>query len=83
MSTNTTRTSEKSNIDTVLLINNEVSRDVIVFCPRCKTIETLSLKGEVIEPNRRFAQRSSEVYHACGSEFPCHLYSPNYNATQV
>jgi|WetSurMetagenome_2_1015567.scaffolds.fasta_scaffold04324_5 hypothetical protein len=83
MSTNTTRTLEKSNMKTVLLINNEVFRDVVVFCPRCKTMETLSLNGEVIEPNRRFAQRSSEVYHACGSDLPCHLFSSNYNATRV
>ena len=83
MSTSTTLTSEKSNMKTILLINNEVSRDVTAFCPRCKTMETLSLNGEVMAPNRRFTQRASEVYHACGSDLPCHLFSPNYDANRV
>jgi phage FluMu protein Com len=60
-------------LKTVLPIYN-ASRDVTVFCPRCKTLETLSLDGEVIAPNRRFTQKASEVYHTCGSDLPCHHF---------
>jgi hypothetical protein len=57
------------------LINQAGARDVVAFCPRCKTMETLSLNGEGMAPTRRFTQRANAVYHACGSEIPCRLHS--------
>ena len=59
MPTISTQNPRKAYVKTVLLINNETSRDVTVFCPGCKTLETLSLNGEVMAPNRRFTQKAS------------------------
>ena len=81
MSAITTRTSKKSNTKAVWIINNEVFRYVVAFVPEVH--QTLSLNGEVIEPSRRFAQRSSEVYHACGSDLPCHLLSQSQSANRA
>ncbi len=58
-----------------LWVVDDGSRDVVVFCPGCKTIETLNLNSEGIAPTRRFTQRDGAVYHACGSEIPCRRYS--------
>jgi hypothetical protein len=52
-------------------------RDVVVLCPRCKTMETISLNDKGIVPTRRFTQTADAVFHACGSNLPCRLYSLN------
>ena len=80
MTTSTTMTPKKNYEKTISLIKKNVSSDVTAFCPGCKTMETLSLNGEGLAPTSRFTQRASEVYHACGSEIPCRLYSLSYYA---
>ena len=47
--------------------------EVIAFCPKCKTIETLWLTGNGQIQTRKFKQVGALVYHDCGSSEPCHL----------
>lgn len=62
---------------TKYLIDGDGFRDVVVVCPRCKAMETVSLNHEGMVPTRRFTQRADVVYHSCGSDVPCRLYSLN------
>ena len=50
-----------------------VPSDVIVQCPKCKTVETLQFVGQTMLRSRKFSQRDGQVYHDCGSEQPCRL----------
>lgn len=47
--------------------------ELIAFCPKCKTLETLWFIGEVLVHTRKFAQSGEHVFHDCGSEQPCRL----------
>jgi hypothetical protein len=49
-------------------------RDIMVQCPRCKTVETLQFVEDTLSPCRKFFQRDGKVFHDCGSEQPCHLH---------
>ena len=49
-------------------------RDVLAQCPKCKTVETLQLVGDLLIRSRKFSQRDGNVYHDCGSDTPCHLH---------
>ena len=57
--------------------------DVLVQCPKCKTVETLQFVGSVLTPCRKFRQQDGLVYHDCGSERPCRLHrqSASYRPT--
>lgn len=48
--------------------------EVIVVCPKCKTLETLWLSAGFLVPTRKFRQSGKQVYHDCGSIEPCCLY---------
>ena len=48
--------------------------EVIIVCPKCKTLETLWFSRGVLVPTRKFRQMGSQVYHDCGSTEPCCLY---------
>lgn len=48
--------------------------EVIVVCPKCKTLETLWLSAGFLVPTRKFIQRGRQVYHDCGSDQPCTFY---------
>ncbi len=48
--------------------------EFIVFCPNCKTLETLSFTNGQLMKTRKFTQNGDGIYHACGSKKPCHLY---------
>jgi hypothetical protein len=48
--------------------------EVIVVCPKCKTLETLWLSAGFLMPTRKFRQSGSQVYHDCGSIEPCSFY---------
>jgi len=50
------------------------SGEAMVFCPRCKALQTVSLAGNTLMPTRKFTQKRSQIYHDCGSSQPCHLY---------
>jgi hypothetical protein len=48
--------------------------EVIVVCPKCKTLETLWLSAGLLVPTRKFRQSGNQVYHDCGSDEPCCFY---------
>ncbi len=50
------------------------SGEAMIFCPRCKAVQTISIAGNAMMPTRKFTQKESEIYHDCGSSQPCHLY---------
>ena len=48
--------------------------EVVVFCPGCKTLETLYLSSGHLTPTRKFSQNDGHIYHDCDSNTPCRLY---------
>jgi hypothetical protein len=48
--------------------------EVIVVCPKCKTLETLWFSAGLLVPTRKFRQSGRQVYHDCGSDEPCCFY---------
>lgn len=51
-------------------------RELVVFCPGCKTLETLWFnKGWLIQ-TCKFNQQGEQVFHDCGTAQPCRLYRP-------
>lgn len=51
-----------------------VPRDVLVQCPKCKTMETLQFIGPTLLRSRKFHQRDGRIFHDCGSDQPCRLH---------
>ena len=49
-------------------------RDIMVQCPKCKTVETLQFVNDQLTPSRKFFQRDGKVFHDCGSDLPCRLH---------
>ena len=47
--------------------------ELIAFCPKCKTFETLWFTADVLMQTRKFSQEGGRVYHDCGSNGPCRL----------
>lgn len=48
--------------------------EVVAFCPKCKTLETLWFTGDVLVQTQKFSQKDARVYHDCGSNEPCRLF---------
>jgi len=48
--------------------------EAIVFCPGCKTLETITFSRNKLVTNRKFHQMNGHIYHNCGSMVPCRLY---------
>ncbi len=48
--------------------------DVLAQCPKCKTVETVQVVGDMLTRCRKFSQRGEHIYHDCGSEDPCRLH---------
>ncbi len=48
--------------------------ELLVFCPKCKTLETLGFDNGYLMQTRKFDQTDGQVYHDCGSNQPCRLY---------
>ena len=49
------------------------TEELIAFCPKCKTLETLWFTRGALVQTRKFAQKDARVYHDCGSNEPCRL----------
>jgi hypothetical protein len=49
-------------------------RELVVYCPRCRTLETLWFNNGRLMEARKFTQLNSHVFHDCGSQQPCRLY---------
>jgi hypothetical protein len=48
--------------------------EILAFCPKCKTFETLWFVEGVLVHTQKFNQVGTQVYHNCGSEEPCRLF---------
>jgi hypothetical protein len=48
--------------------------ELVVFCPKCKALETLWFTNGRLVPALKFSQVNGELYHDCGSQEPCRLY---------
>jgi hypothetical protein len=55
--------------------DNLDSGEVMVFCPACKTFETIWINNSRLNQTRRFAQIGGRIYHDCSSNEPCRLYA--------
>ena len=53
------------------------TRELVVFCPGCKTLETLYFNDGRLMSTRKFSQQGTHVLHDCGTEKPCRLYRPS------
>ncbi len=51
-------------------------RELLVYCPKCKTLETLWFDNGHLVQTRKFDQNDGRVYHDCGSEEACRLHRP-------
>lgn len=51
-------------------------RELVVYCPGCKTLETLWFSNGWLRPTRKFNQQGERVFHDCGTREPCRLYQP-------
>jgi len=47
--------------------------EIIAFCPKCKTMETLRFAVGRLVQTRKFSQEDALGYHDCGSSEPCRL----------
>jgi hypothetical protein len=52
-----------------------LSNEVMVFCPSCKAFETLWFTSSALNQTRKFTQYGNHIYHDCGSNEPCRLYT--------
>jgi hypothetical protein len=52
-------------------------RELVVFCPKCKALETLSFDSGSLVETRKFIQNDGHIYHDCGSDRPCRVYRVN------
>ncbi len=50
-------------------------REVVVYCPGCKALETVCYNNDGLLTTSRFTQRTGGIFHKCGSSLPCRLYS--------
>ncbi len=48
--------------------------ELLVFCPKCKALETLWFDNGYLMQTRKFDQNDGRVYHDYGSEEACRLY---------
>ncbi len=48
--------------------------EMVAFCPKCKTLETLWFSRDRLMPTVKFYQQDNRIYHDCGSSEPCRLY---------
>lgn len=55
-------------------LRQRVTGEVVVFCPRCKALQTVQISGSRLTPTRKFFQDGPYIYHDCGSRQPCRLY---------
>lgn len=48
--------------------------ELVAFCPKCKTFETVFFSDGGLMQTRKFIQEDARIYHDCGSREPCRLY---------
>jgi hypothetical protein len=55
-------------------LRQRVTGEVVVFCPKCKAMQSVQISGNRLTPTRKFTQVGPYIYHDCGSRQPCRLY---------
>ncbi len=73
----TSRKSKQETIDKTMRGITRIS-EVVVFCPTCKTMETVWFANGWLVHTRKFTQDNKRVYHDCGSNEPCRLFSNSH-----
>ena len=58
----------------VVAEDDRLSEEVMVFCPSCKSFETIWFTRGTLNNTRKFTQYGTHIYHDCGSNEPCRLY---------
>ena len=58
----------------VVAEDGRLSKEVMVFCPACKSFETVWFTRGNLNNTRKFTQYGNHIYHDCGSSEPCRLY---------
>ena len=48
--------------------------ELVVYCPGCKTLETLCFSNGWLMQTRKFNQQDKQLSHDCGTPEPCRLY---------
>ena len=56
------------------VVNPAEFEEVVVFCPKCKAMQSVQISGKHLLPTRKFIQVGPYIYHDCGSKIPCRLY---------
>lgn len=56
-------------------LNQQLSGEVVVSCPKCKALQTVQIGSSRLMPTRKFFQRGAYIFHDCGSTQPCRLYN--------
>ncbi len=56
-------------------LSQQATGEVVVFCPKCKALQTVQISGSRLMPTRKFYQVGTRIYHDCGSTQPCRLYN--------
>ena len=52
----------------------QIETELMVCCPKCKTLETVYFSRGQVMPTQKFHQENQKLYHDCGSTIPCKLF---------
>jgi len=55
--------------------SQQMAGEIVVFCPKCKALQTVQIDESRLMPTRKFHQKGTHIYHDCGATQPCRLYS--------
>ena len=47
--------------------------EIVVYCPKCKAMETLWIMHDVIVKTQKYNQEAGHIFHDCGSNKPCRV----------
>jgi hypothetical protein len=50
------------------------SGELTVFCPACKSLETIWFEDGKLLSTRKYRQEGNLIFHDCGSNRPCRLF---------
>jgi hypothetical protein len=59
---------------TIIAEDERLSKELMVFCPVCKSFETVWFTMGSLNATRKFTQYGNHIYHDCGSNEPCRLF---------
>jgi hypothetical protein len=61
-------------LSNTLYSNLQIETEIMVCCPKCKTLETVYFSRGQVMPTQKFHQQNQKLYHDCGSTIPCKLF---------